>query len=51
MADSTFAHLITMDDDQVVLIPEGFELDSDRVRVSREGRKIVLEPVPSSPEE
>ena len=37
--------LFTNGRNQAVRIPKEFELDGDRVRISREGARLILEPV------
>ena len=42
------ATIRTTDSGQVVLLPEGIRFDAGEVRIRREGRKVILEPVEES---
>lgn len=43
-----FASLFRNGRNQAVRIPKEFELDGDRVRISKEGTRLILEPVVAS---
>ena len=43
-----FASLFRNGRNQAVRIPKEFELDGDRVRISKEGPRLILEPVVAS---
>ena len=43
-----FASLFRNGRNQAVRIPKEFELDGDRVRISKEGARLILEPVVAS---
>ena len=51
----TEAKLFKIGGSQAVRLPKAFRMSGDRVRISREGDRVVLEPIPAesgrSPEE
>ena len=51
MADSGIARVFMSGRSQAVRLPKAFRLEGDRVRVRREGRKLVLEPIYQTTEE
>lgn len=42
-----YASLFRNGRNQAVRIPKEFEMEGDRVRISRDGARLVLEPVPA----
>uniref|UniRef100_A0A7C1NUL5 Antitoxin n=1 Tax=Agrobacterium albertimagni TaxID=147266 RepID=A0A7C1NUL5_9HYPH len=51
MAESAITSLFMNGRSQAVRLPKAFRMQGDRVRITREGRKLVIEPVFQSSEE
>ena len=47
MSSSGIAKLFKSGRSQAVRLPKEFRMPGDRVRVRREGRKVILEPLPA----
>lgn len=50
MAETAIARVFMTGRSQAVRLPKAFRLEGDRVRVRREGRRLVLEPIYQSGE-
>lgn len=51
MSDTAVARVFMNGRSQAVRLPKAFRVEGDRVRVRREGRKLILEPLFQSSEE
>jgi antitoxin VapB len=51
MAESAITSLFMNGRSQAVRLPKAFRMQGDRVRITRDGRKLVIEPVFQSSEE
>ena len=47
---SQFAELFQNGSSQAVRLPRGFRFKGDKIRIRREGRSVVLEPILGDPE-
>lgn len=51
MSNSAIARVFMTGRSQAVRLPKAFRVEGDRLRIRREGRKLVLEPVYATAEE